>query len=158
MFFKMRKNPYLLNEIAQMVHSFMFLLTCLIDCANLKDYWDALQNTQHIIYVGSVIRLDICFPELFLKAVFLQKRLINISKRQQEIHLPESAEQGRAAVSPCCQRKGESKNPRSHIHCRVQVTAPALWDSGNTARTPELATSEGMIVKTFGTGIVYECI
>lgn len=83
MFFKMRKNPYLLNEIVQMVHSFMFLLTCLIDCANLKDYWDALQNTQHIIYVGSVIRLDICFPELFLKAVFLQKRLINISKRQQ---------------------------------------------------------------------------
>lgn len=28
-FFKMKKNPYLLNEIAQMAHGSMFLLTCL---------------------------------------------------------------------------------------------------------------------------------
>lgn len=98
-----------------MAHSSMFLLMCLIACANLKDYWDTLQNTQHITGVGSVFRLHIGFPELFLKAVFLQKRLINISKRQQYFHLLElePAEQGRAAMSPPARGTGSA---RAHAH------------------------------------------
>lgn len=95
-----------------MVHSSMFLLTWLIACANLKDYWDALQSTQHITYVGSAIRLDICFAELFLKAVFSQKRLINISKKA-AVDSPPGI--GQSRQSSCESSLPEERGEQEHM-------------------------------------------
>lgn len=43
--------------------------------SNWRRILELATELKHFTYVSVVIRLDICFPELFLKAAFFQKRL-----------------------------------------------------------------------------------